>query len=250
MQSEYCGPMPRDVLVIQHERPEGMGRIEPILSQRGLIPKVVRRDLSESLPRPSDVESLAALVILGGSMGVGDITADSELGVEYAFVQRALAMDIPTLGICLGSQLMARAMGSTSWTGDWELGWQEVSGPIAKTSGFPEEFPALHWHRDRFSPPPGAVNLASTASTPCQAFSNGPHLGLLFHLEADAEQTAAMAEHLPSDLTESHMSLNRLLHDSNRLEPVTDRLADSVFGQWADNIHSEGHHYPTPGLAP
>lgn len=234
--------MPHDVLVIQHEPPEGMGRIEPVLRERGMTPRIVRRDLSEPLPEPAEVETLAALVILGGSMGVDDITDQSELGVEYDFVQRALAMDLPTLGICLGSQLMAKAMGSTSWTGDWELGWDGLTGQRAPANSIalPDRFSALHWHRDRFNTPPGAENLACTATTPCQAFSRGPHLGLLFHLEADTAQIAAMAEQLPSDLTESGTDPELLVLDSNALTAATAGLARSVFGQWADQIQADG----------
>lgn len=237
--------MSRDVLVIQHEPAEGLGRIEPVLRERGLTPTVVRRDLSESLPEPSDAESLAALVVLGGSAGVGDITDRSELADELAFVRQALAMDLPTLGICLGSQLMAQALGSTRWTGEWELGWHEVSGPTTKVPSIelPDRFSALHWHRDRFSTPPGAENLASTAGTPCQVFSKGPHLGVLFHLEADVEQTTAMAENLSSDLTEAGQDPDQLLDDTRRFARTTAVLADSVFGSWADLVQARRRPY-------
>lgn len=234
--------MPRNVLVIQHERHEGMGRIEPVLRERGMTPTVIRGDLSEPLPDTSDLESLTALVVLGGSMGVGDLAAQPELRSEYAFVKQALAINLPTLGICLGSQLMAKALGSRSWTGEWELGWHPVdrSAALSRSIEMPERFPAFHWHRDRFSTPPGATKLAQTASTPCQAFSKGPHLGLLFHLEADVDRITAMAEHLSSDLSESHMTLDQLQQDAIDSAMATSNLAESFFGQWADKIPAKG----------
>jgi GMP synthase (glutamine-hydrolysing) len=216
-----------------------------------MAPTIIRRDLAEPLPEPGKIATLAALVVLGGSQGVADITDRSGLRAEYIFVQRALASDLPTLGICLGSQLMAKALGSTSWTGDWELGWHSVSGPqnTMNSIQLPEEFSALHWHRDRFSTPPGASSLAHTVTTPCQAFAKGPHLGLLFHLEADSDQMTAMAEHLPTDLAESRMSLDQLLQDSHTFAQATARLADSVFGQWADHAIADTNPNSTAGFA-
>ena len=111
---------------------------------------------------------------------------------ELRLLERRLAADRPTLGICLGAQLMARALGSRVYAGRAEeIGWAPLNlTPPGQRSCLTElsgcDFHVLHWHNDTFDLPQGAMALASTEITENQAFSVGDKiLGLQFHLELD-----------------------------------------------------------------
>ncbi len=173
------------VLVVQHVDWEGPHRIAAALERAG-IPTLTRRPLAgEPLPTPA---RLAGAVIMGGPMNVDDTARHPELARERAWVESALDLELPLLGICLGSQLIARALGAAVTPGAAEIGWAPVQaadtddplvGPLAPATA------VLHWHGDRYDVPPGARHLASSALTPCQAFRAGDAWGLLFHPEAD-----------------------------------------------------------------
>jgi GMP synthase (glutamine-hydrolysing) len=138
-----------------------------------------------------DVEAAAdadLLLVLGGPIGVGDSDAFPVLRQEFSAIERRLAADRPTLGICLGAQLIAHVLGAPVTAGAAEIGWSSLTlttagsaGPLRHLQG-----PVLHWHNDRFELPNGAACLASTASTPNQAFSHGKTLALQFHPEVTA----------------------------------------------------------------
>jgi GMP synthase (glutamine-hydrolysing) len=130
------------------------------------------------------------LVVLGGPIGAYEEQLYPYLADEIAFIARRLAAAHPTLGICLGAQLMARALGARVYPGPAkEIGWKplsltgagrDVMGPLAG-------LPVLHWHGDIFDLPEGAVNLASTNVCPHQAFQVGSHaLAFQFHPEAQS----------------------------------------------------------------
>jgi len=129
------------------------------------------------------------LVVLGGPIGVYEEAKYPFLVDEIALLERRLAADRPTLGVCLGAQLMARALGAAVAPGAHkEIGF----GPLALTGAgrdsclsVLEGAPVLHWHGDRFEIPTGATRLASTPLCDNQAFARGPNaLALQFHPEA------------------------------------------------------------------
>ncbi|MGQ2909896.1 MAG: glutamine amidotransferase [Aliihoeflea sp.] len=139
---------------------------------------------------PATLDPLAAdlFVVLGGPIGVYDHDAYPVVTDEIALLRARLAAGRPTLGICLGAQLMAAALGARVYSGPAkEIGWStlEVSetaapNPLAVLHGVP----VLHWHGDTFDLPEGSSVLASTALCVNQAFSRGPNvLGLQFHPE-------------------------------------------------------------------
>src|SRR5690606_25326731 len=130
------------------------------------------------------------LVVLGGPIGVYQTDRYPFLAEEKAAIAARLGQDKPTLGICLGAQLMAEALGApVAPTGKVEIGYGELTltedgraSPLRHIAAIP----VLHWHGDQFAIPEGASRLAETQEFPNQAFSRGPRiLGLQFHLEAD-----------------------------------------------------------------
>ena len=170
--------------VLQHVPFEGLGSIEPWLSARNALVTWTRFFEDPSLPETTDIDLLIAL---GGPMSVNDEDLLPWLRAEKSFIACAIASGRPVLGICLGAQLIASALGARVYTGPHkEIGWHPVSGACAEPGSFafPGEFLAFHWHGETFDLPPGAVCLASSEACRHQAFRFGRNvLGLQFHLE-------------------------------------------------------------------
>ncbi|MGQ2906220.1 MAG: glutamine amidotransferase [Neoaquamicrobium sediminum] len=144
---------------------------------------VAERDAAKLDPLAADL-----LVVLGGPIGAYDHEAYPVVADEIGLLRSRLAADRPTLGICLGAQLMAAALGARVYPGPVkEIGWSvvDLSGAAAPNPlAALRDVPVLHWHGDTFDLPEGTTLLASTALCTNQAFSRGPNvLGLQFHPE-------------------------------------------------------------------
>ncbi len=172
---------------IRHLAFEDLGLFGEVLSAAGWSISYHEAGL-EDLDAPILEADLA--VVLGGPIGVYEADRYPFLTAELAALEKRLATGLPTLGICLGVQLMATALGARIYPGGRkELGWNEVrlteagrTSPLAHLDGRP----VLHWHGDTFDLPAGANLLASTDLYENQAFSLGNHaLALQFHAEAD-----------------------------------------------------------------
>lgn len=183
------------VLAIRHVAFEDLGTLAPVLGERGI--DVRYAEAGDGL---ADVDPLAPalLVVLGGPIGVYEAADYPFLADEIRLLEARLAAGRPLLGICLGCQLLAAALGARVYPGPAkEIGW----GPLTLTAAglgsvlAPLAGPGvqvLHWHGDTFDLPAGAVRLASTDRYANQAFAWGRMaLGLQFHPEV----TAAALEH-------------------------------------------------------
>jgi len=140
-------------------------------------------------PLPS-IEEVDGVIAMGGPMGAGDTDDHPELAAEVELLAAAVERQIPVLGICLGAQLLARALGAEVRPGPRaEIGFASirVSDPDDPLVGaLAPEATVLHWHSDVFDLPAGARSLASSAAAEHQAFRHGNAWGVLFHPEADA----------------------------------------------------------------
>jgi GMP synthase (glutamine-hydrolysing) len=167
---------------------EDLGLLRPLLQEAGYeiqyIQAGVDRIDAASLLQPS------LLVVLGGPIGVYETDAYPFLTDEIEAIMARLAADRPMLGVCLGAQLMAAALGARVAPGRAkEIGWAPVtltaSGMTSVLAPLAEA-PVLHWHGDNCELPDGCTRLAFTERCPVQAFYRAPHqLGLQFHLETE-----------------------------------------------------------------
>lgn len=143
---------------------------------------------AEPLPRHDEVDGVVAM---GGPMNVDDHEGYPALATEREWLAEAVRRDMPVLGVCLGAQLLARALGAEVRPAERpEIGFAtiEVSDPHDPIVGaLAPSTPVFQWHGDVFDLPEGARSLASSAQTECQAFRYGQAWGLLFHPEADVD---------------------------------------------------------------
>lgn len=180
----------RKLLVFQHAASEPLGVLDPMLRRWGFRIRYVNfaRDAAAQL----DLGRYDGLVVLGGPMNVDQAAAYPHLATEIAAIREALRLGVPVLGICLGAQLLAAALGASVRPNRVrEIGWYRLQ-PAAQAVDdrlfrhFDGSQQVFQWHAYTFDLPPGAVHLASTASCEHQAFRFGERAyGLQFHLEAD-----------------------------------------------------------------
>ncbi|HSZ70608.1 MAG TPA: type 1 glutamine amidotransferase [Solirubrobacteraceae bacterium] len=218
-------------VAIEHVPFEGPGSIATEAALRGTPLRVVRPYRGEPLP---SVDELRGLVVMGGPMGVSDTAAHPYLVGELALLARAVAAGRAVLGVCLGAQLLAAALGAEVSRGEHlEIGPGAVAlseagraDPVLGAAGR-GELPVVHWHQDTFALPRGAVCLASSALYPNQAFRAGTcAYGLQFHVEVDGALAAGWREHLPAGVE---------IEESRRVEiEAVGRITLAAFFDWAE----------------
>ncbi len=192
------------VLVIQHVACEGPGSIDVAFHRAGVQLEIVHLWQRQKIPKT--LHKYEGLVILGGPMNVYEESQYPFLRDEDDLVSEAITKGIPTLGICLGAQLIAKACGARITSGARkEIGWYEVClTPDGRKdeifSCFPPKFKAFQWHGDTFEIPRGAHHLASSDLFPRQAFRYDNAFALQFHLEVDERMIQTWLQDYSSEL--------------------------------------------------
>ncbi len=228
------------IVAIRHVPFEDLGMIAPLLQTHGAAIEYVEAptaDLSVLSPEAPDL-----VVVLGGPIGAYEESAYPFLHNELALIERRLARGLPLLGICLGAQMIARAMGARVYQGaSKEIGWEPLAlseaGKESCLSAL-ETQPVLHWHGDTFDLPKGARRLASTETTANQAFDAGPAvLGLQFHIEVTAKGLEPWyVGHACEIAATPGVDVGKLRADAEAFAAGTNHRAKSVLASWLDAL--------------
>ena len=190
-----------NVQVLQHVPFEGIGSIERWLADRDAHTRYTRFYESFELPDPRHVDLVIAM---GGPMSVNDEREHPWLASEKEFIRQSIGLGLPVIGICLGAQLIANALGARVYPGrHTEIGWFPVEAVDTDGDVFrlPSGLPVFHWHGETFDLPAGAVRLAGSEACENQAFQIGRNIvGLQFHLETTPESVALILENCRGEL--------------------------------------------------
>ena len=220
------------VTVIRHVPFEGLGRIGPALDAAGLAWRY--SDLFAGAA-PPDPAASPALILMGGPMSAND--RDEYLRVELRLIEAAVAAGKPVLGVCLGAQLITRALGAKVYRNAVkEIGWYplyftEAGAGDPLLEGLPDPSMVLQWHGETFDLPCGAVHLARSDGCRNQAFRYGPRVyGFQFHLETAPDMIADWCRQDANcgDVRELSEPLDPWAFDA-----AQERAAKLVFGRWA-----------------
>jgi GMP synthase (glutamine-hydrolysing) len=225
----------RKALALRHVAFEHVGGWAETLDAQGYDLAYV-----EVGPRPLPLERVQAcdlLIVLGAPIGVYETDAYPFLVEEIAAIGRRLAARRPTLGVCLGAQLMASALGARVAPGPGkEIGYAPVELlPAAKGSPLAaiEGLSVLHWHGDAFDLPRGAERLAATALCPNQAFRLGDWaLALQFHIEADPEAIESWLIGHTVELAKAVIDPRAIRADARRYGPAVAAAGRRVLDAW------------------
>lgn len=243
------------ILVFQHVPHEILGTLDPLLKGAGFRIKYV--NFGRNPDAQPSLNGYRGLVVLGGPMNVDEVDRCRHIGTEIDLIQRAVDKNIPVLGICLGAQLIAKALGAKVRRNRIkEIGWYEVlptsegrADPLL--SNFRDTERIFQWHGDTFDIPVGSVHLASSPDCVNQAFrySNSVY-GLQFHLEVDQ----AMIERwlmVPNNRKEIENTRGEIDPQRIRQETVKyiDRLknlSNLVFGEYFQHLGRKERHHRLP----
>jgi GMP synthase-like glutamine amidotransferase len=232
----------KPVAVFRHVAIEGPGYFATVLERHGIPWRLVAIDRGERVAATPD--AFSGLVFMGGPMSVNDDLP--WIAPSLALIRAAVASNVPVLGHCLGSQLMAKALSATvSRNPVAEIGWGmvDVSADARAERWFGEsarQLPCFHWHGETFAIPPGAAHVLSGTHCVNQGFALGPHLALQCHIEMTAEMVdtwcAAGAGEIAASRSPAVQPEASIRAATAAWLPRLHHAADAVYDQWTSGL--------------
>ena len=231
----------REVLILKHVASEGAGTLFDFLKEKNIPVREV--DLYENAVLPERVDALKAVILMGGPMNVYEEDRYLFLKRENEFIKKLLRKNVPCLGVCLGAQLIAKALGGKVYKAkEAEIGWMDITltEDATKDRLFSvlksPRLRVLQWHEDTFEMPKTAVRLASSPAVPNQAFRYKKNVyAFQFHVEVNR----AMLK----DWFKDSQDLNVILEDYEtyqiELKGLTDRLYEKFFSLPKNQIRGD-----------
>jgi GMP synthase-like glutamine amidotransferase len=231
----------KPVAIFRHSVTEGPGYFATYLDERRIPWRLLKIDAGEGVP--GDPGAWSGLVFMGGPMSVND--ALPWVGEELALIRRAVEAGVPTLGHCLGGQLMAKALGGTvSRNPVKDIGWGMVVAEDNATArrwlGDVREFLAFHWHGETFTIPPGAEPIGASRWCRNQAFAMGAHLGMQCHVEMTTELIRAWCADWGNEVRgkagPSIQTPEQMEQDIEARVRALNALAARLYDRWAEGL--------------
>ncbi|GIU84094.1 MAG: GMP synthase [Acidimicrobiales bacterium] len=233
-----------EVWIVQHHPAEGPALLSRAFRETGLLPRLIGTWRGDPLPTADQIGRCCGLVVLGGPQSADSDRNFPTRRAEMDLMAAALEAEVPTLGICLGAQMLALVAGGDLATGgEPEIGWGIVTladesrdDPIF--SGLEcRDLWAVHWHGDQLVPPAGATVLGGTERYPEQAFRVGRTAwGIQFHLEADDHWIRSVSAAFPQEAARAEGGAEALLEQTAALERSTRPQRFSVLKSFARGV--------------
>ena len=228
----------KKILVLQHIAVETPGIILDLMKIKKFEYDCINIREKSNEYNPTNYD---ALIIMGGPMSVNDKEKYPFIKKEIELVKIYIENNKPILGICLGSQIIASALGSKIYKNSkMELGWHNVNlsgtnDPLFK--GIDNQFLAFHWHSDVFSLPNKGKKLASSNLTELQAFNyNNNCYGLLFHLEIDEQIVNNLVNLFENDLIQESLKKETVLNNLKKNLTEVNNTGRIIFNRWLSII--------------
>jgi GMP synthase-like glutamine amidotransferase len=235
--------------IFHHQVCEPPAYLCSYLERRGLPFEIIC--IHEKQKVPDDLEDTSGLIFMGGQGSVND---DKDwITQELALIVKADNRDMPILGVCLGAQLISKALGGSVYPGDdMEIGWHKIEA-IKTTmdngvadaqsenlwlAGLPVAFDAFQWHAHTFTVPPDAMPLWRSQCYQHQGFARGRVLAMQFHLEVTADSILELSQHYAGDLSHPSDCVQSVAQLTNSLIVRTEQLhqlADQIYERWLTN---------------
>lgn len=242
------------ILIIKHIDIEGPGTLGDFLKSQGEAFRVIELGAGEKLP--DDPKAYKAVIVLGGPMNVDEEDIFPFLKPENEFIQKVLKANIPYLGICLGSQLLAKAAGAKVVKSPVkEIGWYQIQltpaglqDPIFKN--FRPQDPIYHWHGDMFQIPADGQLLATAVGCPHQALKVGKNAyGFQFHVEVtDRSIKEWCDEYCETDLPGRTGHAKSMMDDYWKHKKAFDAQANNLYRNFLSIINKQESCHPEPPI--
>lgn len=227
--------MTRSAIVLQHDPSIHLGNIGPVLADHGYDVRVV--DVTTEDVSALDARAADLLVILGGEMGAYQTDEFPHLAHEQTLIRQRLDAERPTLGVCLGAQLMAGALGERVYRGDtMQIGFRRVEPTEAGADSPIRHFdgvPVVQWHGDTFELPERAIRLASSSDYSNEAFAIGDFaLAVQFHPEVTDEMHEQWVSDGYNELDEHAIDPDAMRRDRERYSAAMQAASRAAFSEW------------------